>query len=191
MKALEEKILRDGNVLPGNILQVSSFLNHQLDTDFIMEMGQEIASLFEGCGVNKILTVETSGIPIAFAAAAVMHIPVVFAKKHKSDNLSGGMYSATVHSYTHNNDYKMVVSKDFLGPDDKLLIVDDFLANGKAIQGLIEIITQAGATLIGCSCAIEKGFQKGGDELRAKGIRVESLAIVESMSDNSLTFRSM
>ena len=191
MKALEEKILRDGNVLPGNILQVSSFLNHQLDTDFIMEMGQEIASLFKGCGVNKILTVETSGIPIAFAAAAVMHIPVVFAKKHKSDNLSGGMYSAIVHSYTHNNDYKMVVSKDFLSSDDKLLIVDDFLANGKAIQGLIEIITQAGATLIGCSCAIEKGFQKGGDELRAKGIRVESLAIVESMSDHSLTFRGM
>jgi len=191
MKALEEKILREGKVLPGNILQVSSFLNHQLDAHFIMEMGREIADLFAGSGVNKILTVETSGIPIAFAAAAVMHLPVVFAKKHKSDNLSGSMYSSIVHSYTHNNDYRMVVSKSFLSENDRILIVDDFLANGKAIQGLIDIIQQAGAILVGCSCAIEKGFQKGGDELRAKGIRVESLAIVDSMSDDSLTFRSM
>ena len=191
MKALEEKILREGTVLPGNILKVASFLNHQLDVDFLMEMGKEIANLFKGEKITKILTVETSGIAIAMGAAAAMHLPVVFAKKHKSGNLSGDMYKTVVHSYTHGVDYNIVVSCDFLKSEDRVLIIDDFLANGKALYGLIDIVNQAGATLVGCSCAIEKGFQGGGDALRAQGVRVESLAIVDSMSDDSLTFRSM
>jgi len=191
MKALEEKILKEGTVLPGNILKVASFLNHQLDVDFLMEMGKEIARLYDGAGVNKILTVETSGIAIAMAAAAAMHVPVVFAKKHKSGNLSGEMYQTVVHSYTHGVDYTIVVSRDFLGEKDNVLIVDDFLANGKALNGLIDIVGQAGAKVIGCSCAIEKGFQGGGDALREQGVRVDSLAIVEAMSDDSLTFCSM
>lgn len=191
MQALEEKILKEGTVLPGNILKVASFLNHQLDVDFLMEMGKEIARIFKDEKITKILTVETSGIAIAMGAAAAMHLPVVFAKKHKSGNLSGEMYKTVVHSYTHGVDYNIVVSCDFLNNTDKVLIIDDFLANGKALNGLIDIVNQAGATLVGCSCAIEKGFQGGGDSLRLQGIRVESLAIVESMSDDSLTFRSM
>lgn len=191
MKALEEKILLEGSVLPGNILKVGSFLNHQLDVDFLMEMGKEIARLFEKDTVTKILTVETSGIAIAMGAAAAMHIPVVFAKKHKSGNLSGEMYTTVVHSYTHGVDYNIVVDRNYLNPQDRILVIDDFLANGKALQGLIEIIKQSGATLVGCSCAIEKGFQKGGDALREQGIRVESLAIVESMDDTTLTFRKI
>lgn len=189
MKALEEKILKEGSVLPGNILKVGSFLNHQLDVDFLMEMGKEIARLFANDNVTKILTVETSGIAIAMGAAAAMHVPVVFAKKHKSGNLSGEMYTTVVHSYTHGVDYNIVVDQNYLNEQDRVLIIDDFLANGKALLGLIDIINQSGATLVGCSCAIEKGFQKGGDMLRKQGIRVESLAIVESMDDNSLTFR--
>ncbi len=189
MKALEEKILKEGVVLPGNILKVTSFLNHRLDVDFLMEMGKEIARLFESEKPTKILTVETSGIAIAMGAAAAMHLPVVFAKKHKSHNISGEVYSAVVHSYTHGVDYTIVVNSEYLSADDRVLIVDDFLANGKALEGLIDIVGQAGALVIGCSCAIEKGFQQGGDRLREKGIKVESLAIVESMSDNSLTFR--
>lgn len=189
MDALKEKILKEGTVLPGNILKVGSFLNHQLDVDFIMQMGEEIARLFKDCGVTKILTIETSGIAIAMGAAAYMHLPVVFAKKHKSDNLGSDVYSTVVHSYTHGTDYTVVVSKDFLNEDDKILIIDDFLANGKALNGLIDIVNQAGAELIGTSCAIEKGFQSGGDNLRQKGIKVESLAIIDSMDDTSVTFR--
>lgn len=189
MKALEEKILSEGTVLPGNILKVGSFLNHRLDVDFIMEMGEEIARIFSDTTVTKILTIETSGIPIAVAAAAKMHVPVVFAKKNKTGNLDGDLYKTVVHSYTHGTDYNVVVSCEFLDKNDKVLIIDDFLANGKAIEGLIDIINQAGAQTVGCSCAIEKGFQKGGDKLRQAGVRVESLAIVESMDDTSVTFR--
>ena len=190
MKALEDKILKEGTVLPGNILKVGSFLNHQLDVDFLMEMGKEIARLFENEKITKILTIETSGIAIAMAAAAHMHKPVVFAKKAKSSNLSDSVYATTVHSYTHNIDYRVTVDRDFLKPDDRILIVDDFLANGKALLGLIEIVKQAGATVVGCSCAIEKGFQNGGDKLREMGIRVESLAIVDKMDESSLEFRA-
>lgn len=189
MKALEEKILKEGVVLPGNILKVTSFLNHRLDVDFLMEMGKEISRLFENEKPTVILTVETSGIAIAMSAAAAMHLPVVFAKKHKSHNISGEVYSTVVHSYTHGVDYNVVVNKEYLTENDRVLIVDDFLANGKALEGLIDIVNQAGAKVVGCSCAIEKGFQQGGDKLRQKGIKVESLAIVESMSDDSLTFR--
>ncbi len=189
MKVLEEKILKEGSVLPGNILKVGSFLNHRLDVDFIMEMGEEIARLFKDEGVNKILTIETSGIAIAVGAAAKMHLPVVFAKKNKPGNISGDVYSTVIHSYTHGKDYTVIVSREFLNKDDKVLIIDDFLANGKALLGLIDIVKQAEATLVGTCCAIEKGFQKGGDNLREKGIRVESLAIVDSMTDDSITFR--
>ena len=191
MKALEEKILREGTVLPGNVLKVASFLNHQLDVDFIMEMGREIGRLFRDSGATKILTVETSGIAIAMAAGAAMHLPVVFAKKHKTSNLSGEVYSTVVHSYTHGVDYTVVVNKDFLKAGEKILIVDDFLANGKALLGLIDIVKQAGAEVIGCSCAIEKGFQKGGDSLREKGYRIESLAIVDEMSPSQIKFRKL
>ena len=189
MKALEEKILAEGKVLPGNILKVGSFLNHQLDVDFIMQMGQEIARLFADSGVSKILTIETSGIAIAMGAAAVLHVPVVFAKKHRTGNLSGEIYTTVVHSYTHGQDYNVVVSRDFLTPEDHVLLVDDFLANGKALEGLIDLVGQAGAQLCGAACAIEKGFQHGGDSLRAAGIRVESLAIIDQMDDSAVIFR--
>ncbi len=189
MKALEEKILKEGKVLPGNILKVGSFLNHQIDADFTMEMGREIARLFADDGVTKILTIETSGIPIAVAAGAAMHLPVVFAKKHKSGNISDDVYSATVHSYTHGTDYNVVVEKQFLNNGDKILLVDDFLANGKALLGLIDIAVQAGAKVAGASCAIEKGFQHGGDGLRADGIKVESLAVIDSMENGAIVFR--
>ena len=189
MKALEEKILREGTVLPGNILKVGSFLNHRLDVDFLMEMGKEIKRIFEGEEITLILTIETSGIAVAMAAAAAMHLPVVFAKKHNSRNLSGDTYRANIHSYTHGNDYTAVVSKEFLKKGDKVLIVDDFLANGKALLGLIDIINQAGAETVGACCAIEKGFQGGGDKLRESGVRVESLARIESMDDTSITFK--
>lgn len=189
MVALEEKILKEGKVLPGNILKVGSFLNHQIDADFIMEMGKEIARLFGNDKITKILTIETSGIPIAFAAGAAMHIPVVFAKKHKTSNVSGDVYKTVVHSYTHGTDYTVVVESDYLSEKDNVLIVDDFLANGKALKGLFDIVAQAGSTSAGAVCAIEKGFQHGGDELRKEGIRVESLAIIDSMEDGKITFR--
>ena len=187
MKALEEKILREGTVLPGNILKVGSFLNHQIDVDFLMEMGREIARLFADAKVTKVFTIETSGVPVATAAA--MHVPMVYAKKHKSGNLSGDLYTTVVHSYTHNTDYNIVVSKDYIQPGDNLLLVDDFLANGKALEGLIDIAAQAGAKIAGASCAIEKGFQGGGDRLRAAGVNLKSLAIIESAEPGNIVFR--
>ncbi len=181
--------MKEGKVLPGNILKVDCFLNHQIDVSFLMEMGKEIAHLYENESVNKILTIETSGIPIAFAAAQYMNVPVVFAKKDKSGNISDKFYSSKVTSFTRKNVYDAIVSKEYLNKEDKVLVIDDFLAKGNALNGLMDIINQAGATLCGCAIAIEKGFQGGGDELRQKGIRVDSLAIVESMTENSLTFR--
>ncbi len=189
MISLEEKILKEGTVLEGNILKVGSFLNQQLDVDFLMEMGAEIKRIYKDSNVTKILTIESSGIAIAVAAGAVMHLPVVFAKKNKSANVSGGVLSTVVHSYTHNTDYNIVVASEYIKPQDRIVIVDDFLANGKALEGLIDIINQAGATLVGATCAIEKGFQGGGDKLREKGIRIESLAIVDAMSPSGITFR--
>lgn len=189
MKALEEKILSEGTVLPGNVLKVNGFLNHRLDVSFIREMGKEIARLFDGCGVNKILTIETSGIPIAFAAAEEMSLPVIFAKKHKSKNLSDDVYSVEIESFTHGNTYTAVVDKAFLCEGDKILIVDDFLAIGNAVKGLIQMIASAKAETAGVAVAIEKGFQRGGDRLREQGIRVEALALIDSMDDCSVTFR--
>lgn len=189
IKALEEKILKEGKVLPGNVLKVDGFLNHRIDVAFIMEMGKEIAELYKDSSVNKILTIESSGIAIAFAAASFMNVPVVFAKKHKSSNISDNLYSSPVTSFTHNNTYNAVVSKDFLNKDDSVIIVDDFLARGNALRGLIDIVNQAGAELIGCAIAIEKGFQNGGDELRKQGVRIESLALIDNMTEDSITFR--
>lgn len=189
MLTLQEKILREGTVLEGNVLKVGSFLNQQLDVDFLVEMGKEIDRIYKNDGVTKLLTVEASGIAVAVAAGTVMHLPVVFAKKNKTSNVSGAVYTANVHSYTHNTDYDIVVSKDYLNEKDRVVIIDDFLANGKALEGLIEIVNQSGATLIGATCAIEKGFQGGGDRLRQQGIRVESLAVIDEMSPNGIVFR--
>lgn len=191
LKALEDKIHKEGRVLPGNILKVDCFLNHCIDVPFLMEMGKEIAELYKKDNVNKILTIETSGIPIAFATAQYMNVPVVFAKKNKSGNISDDVYSSRVTSYTKKNVYDAIVSKEFLSSDDNVLIIDDFLAKGNALTGLMDIISQSGATLKGCAIAIEKGFQGGGDELRAKGIRVDSLAIVEEMTEDvfNISFR--
>ena len=190
MKALEEKIVKEGTVLPGNILKVNSFLNHRIDASFIMKMGEEIARLFEEDKPTLVLTIETSGIAIAMAAAVKLNVPLLFAKKHKSGNLSADLYKTVVHSYTHGTDYTVVVEKKFLKDTDRVLIVDDFLANGKALLGLIDIVNQAGATTVGASCAIEKGFQHGGDDLRAKGYKVCSLAIVDAMDGSgNITFR--
>ena len=190
MQLMEQMILKEGKVLPGGILKVGSFLNQQIDTEFLGQVGQEIARLFEGCGVTKVLTIESSGIAIAAAAGMAMHVPLVFAKKHKSSNVDGKVYTAVVHSYTHGTDYTIVVSSDYLGENDRVLLVDDFLANGKALVGLTELVRQAGGTVVGAAIAIEKGFQGGGDALRAEGVRVESLAIVDSMTDDAITFRN-
>lgn len=187
--ALEKKIINEGKVLSGNILKVDCFLNHCIDINFTMEMGKEIANLYKDMPVNKILTIETSGIPIAFAAAMYMNVPVVFAKKNKSANVSEDFYHSTVTSFTRKNTYEAIVGKEFINKSDKLLVIDDFLAKGNALNGLFDIINQAGATLCGCAIAIEKGFQGGGDELRARGIRIDSLAIIDSMDENSILFR--
>ena len=190
MKALEDKILKEGTVLPGNVLEVGSFLNQQMDSDFIMDIGREIARLYEGERVTRILTVESSGIAIAVAAGIALHVPSVFAKKHKSANMPKEVYTAPVYSYTHKETYEIAVAKEYIGKGDKVLIVDDFLANGNAVRGLIGIIEKAGADLAGCAIAIEKGFQGAGDELRAQGIRVDSLAIVDSMDESVVIFRA-
>ena len=190
MKRMEEKILKEGQVLPGGILKVGSFLNQMIDTVFLKEMAEEIARLFESCGVTKVLTIESSGIAIAAAVGLEMGVPVVFAKKHKSSNVDGAVYTSVVPSYTHNADYTIVVSSDYLTGRDHVLLVDDFLANGKALMGLTDLVAQAGAELVGAAIAIEKGFQGGGDALREKGVRVESLAVIESMSGDGIRFRT-
>ena len=189
MKAMEEKIRKEGKVFPGNILKVGSFLNHQLDADFLMDVGREIADLYKDTKIDKIVTIETSGVAVAFAVAAILHVPVVYAKKHRSSNLSSDLYSAVVHSFTHNADYTVYISKEYLHEDEKILIVDDFLAVGNALNGLMSIIDQAKAQTVGIATAIEKGFQGGGDAIRAKGIRVESMAIIDAMTDTDIVFR--
>ena len=189
IRELEQRILKEGKILPGEVLKVGSFLNQQIDTNLIKDMGDEIARLYEHDNVTKILTIESSGIAIAFAAGLSMRLPVVFAKKHSSLNVSGNILTSKVFSYTHQQTYDIVVSGDYITKDDTVLIVDDFLAKGNALTGLIDIVEQAGAKLAGCAIAIEKGFQGGGDQLRAKGIRVESLAIIDKMTDDSLEFR--
>ncbi len=189
MKALEERILRDGQIRPGNILKVDSFLNYQIDIAFMNEMGKEFRRVFADKRVTKILTIEASGIAIASITAQYFQVPIVFAKKTKTINLDGSLYTTKVKSYTHRTTYDVVVSKKFLTSDDRVLIIDDFLANGCAARGLIDLVEQAGAVLEGVGIVIEKGFQGGGRELRESGVDVRSLAIIESMSDNNLVFR--
>ena len=189
IRALEQRILTEGRVLPGEVLKVGSFLNQQIDTKLLKEMGDEVARLFSQSNVTKVLTIESSGIALAYAAAVSLGVPMVFAKKHKSSNLAGNILTSKVFSYTHQQTYDIMVSGDYINSDDTILIVDDFLAMGNALNGLIDIIGQGGAKLAGCAIAIEKGFQGGGDALRAKGIRVESLAIIDRMTDDSLEFR--
>ena len=181
MNFLEEKILKDGIVKPGNVLKVDSFINHQMDIDLFNEMGKEWKKRFEGKNINKILTIEASGIGIACIVAQHFGVPVVFAKKSKSINLEGEMYTAEVESFTHKNKNQVIVAKKFLNEDDHVLIIDDFLANGCALQGLISIVQSAGATVEGIGIAVEKGFQVGGQIIRNFGFQLESLAIVESM----------
>lgn len=189
MKSMENKILAEGKVLPGGVLKVGSFLNQQIDTAFLQEMGEEISRLFGDSGVTKILTIESSGIAIATAAGIKMGIPVVFAKKHRSSNVDGKAYSTKVHSFTHGDDYKVVVSTDYLKEGDRILLVDDFLAHGHALKGLMDLVEQAGATLVGAAVAIEKCFQDGGDKLRAQGVRIEALASIASMEDGEILYR--
>lgn len=192
MNFLEERILRDGIVKAGNVLKVDSFLNHQMDMDLMDEMGREFKRRFEGQTVTKILTIEASGIGIACSVAREYGVPMVFAKKSKSINLDGEMYVAEVESFTHKNRNSIIVAKRFLSPDDRILIIDDFLANGCALQGLISIVEESGATVVGLGVAIEKGFQVGGRCLRNLGYHLESIAIVDAMdeTDGSISFRA-
>lgn len=182
MNFLEERILRDGIVKEGNVLKVDSFLNHQMDISLFEQMGEEFKKRFAGKEINKIVTIEASGIGIACVVAKYFNVPVVFAKKSKSINIEGDMYVAEVESFTHKCKNQVIVSKKFLSPEDKVLIIDDFLANGCALQGLISIITEAGASVEGIGIAIEKGFQMGGKLICNLGYQLESLAIVDSMN---------
>ena len=191
MNFLEERIVKDGIVKPGNVLKVDSFLNHQMDIDLLDEIGREFRRRFADKPINKVLTIEASGIAIAYPVAREFGVPMIFAKKNKSINIDGDMYVAEVESFTHGNRNRVIVSKRFLGPDDHVLIIDDFLANGCALQGLISIVESAGATVEGLGIAIEKGFQVGGKIIRNLGYQLESLAIVDAMDaeTGTITFR--
>ena len=185
MNFLEERIVKDGIVKEGNILKVDSFLNHQMDVKLFQEIGKEFKRRFADEEITKILTIEASGIGIACVAAEVFDVPVVFAKKTQTKNIAGDVYTTKVESFTHGRVYDIIVSKEFLGKGDKVLLIDDFLANGKALEGLAELVTKSGAELVGAGVVIEKGFQVGGDIIRSKGIHLESLAIVESMDEKT------
>lgn len=188
MELLEKRILSEGKVLPGGVLKIDSFLNHQMDPMLMHEMALELKRLYEGENINKILTIEASGIAIAIMAGFVMECPVVFAKKSKTKNISDQLYKVEVESFTHGKTNTVVVSKEFLSEGDRVLIVDDFLATGAALIGLKELVEQAGGVAVGAGIAVEKVFQGGGNMLREQGFRVESLAKIASMSDDSLEF---
>lgn len=185
MELLKERIRKDGVVKGTDVLKVDSFLNHQMDVALFGEIGKEFQHRFADCGVNKILTIEASGIGIACVTAQFFNCPVIFAKKSQTKNIAGAVYTTKVESFTHGRIYDVIVAKQFLSPDDKVLIIDDFLANGAALEGLIDLVSQAGAQLVGCGIVVEKAFQPGGERLRAKGIRVESLARVKCMSEEN------
>lgn len=189
MLLMQQRILQDGVVREGNILKVDSFLNHQMDPVLYREMGKEFYRLFGGCGVTKLLTVEASGIGIACVAAQYFGCPAIFAKKSRTKNLDGEVYAAQVESYTHGGSYTVFVSRRFLTPADRVLLLDDFLARGSAMLGLMDLVAQSGAALVGCGIAIEKGFQEGGRLLRERGVRVESLAVIQEMDQGHITFR--
>ena len=189
MQLLEDRIRRDGVVRDGNVLKVDSFLNHQMDVAFFQELAKEFYRLFRDSGVNKILTIEASGIGVACMTAQQFGCPLVFAKKNRTKNIAGDVWTSKVESFTHGRIYDIIVSKDFLGPQDRVLLIDDFLANGAALMGLIELVRQSGASLVGAGICIEKAFQPGGDLIRGMGVRVESLARIRSMSlDGGIQF---
>ena len=185
MKLLEERIRRDGRVQGSDVMKVDSFLNHQMDVALFQELGREFKRLFDGCGVTKILTIEASGIGIACVTAQFFGCPVIFAKKSRTKNIAGDVYTSKVESFTHGKVYDIIVSKEFLLPSDRVLLIDDFLANGSALQGLIQLVREAGATLVGAGVCVEKAFQPGGGLIRSMGVRVEALARVQSMSQES------
>lgn len=185
MQLLKDRIRKDGKIKEGNVLKVDSFLNHQMDVKLFQEIGKEFKRRFADEEITKILTIEASGIGIACVAAEVFDVPVVFAKKTQTKNIAGDVYTTKVESFTHGRVYDIIVSKEFLGKGDKVLLIDDFLANGKALEGLAELVTKSGAELVGAGVVIEKGFQVGGDITRSKGIHLESLAIVESMDEKT------
>ena len=185
MQLLKDRIRKDGKIKEGNVLKVDSFLNHQMDVKLFQEIGKEFKRRFEGEEITKILTIKASGIGIACVAAEVFDVPVVFAKKTQTKNIAGDVYTTKVESFTHGRVYDIIVSREFLGKGDKVLLIDDFLANGKALEGLAELVKKSGAELVGAGVVIEKGFQVGGDIIRSKGIHLESLAIVESMDEKT------
>lgn len=188
MKLLEERILKDGVVKEGNVLKVDSFLNHQMDTELFEEMAKEWKRLYEGENITKILTIEASGIGIACFAGREFNCPVLFAKKNKTKNIAGDVYTSKVESFTHGRVYDIIVSKQFLKAEDRVLIIDDFLANGAALNGLLQLVEDAGATVVGVGICIEKAFQPGGELIRGRGVRVESLARVKNMHDGTVEF---
>lgn len=189
MDILKERILKDGHWLGNGVLKVDSFLNHQMDVQLFSEFGKEFKRRFADCSINKILTIEASGIGIACIVAQEFQVPVVFAKKSKTKNIAGEVYTSKVESFTHGKVYDIIVSKQFLGKEDKVLIIDDFLANGSALQGLIQLVRSSGAALVGAGIVIEKGFQPGGKMIRDSGVRVESLAILDRIDEKGLQFR--
>ena len=185
MQILKDRIRKDGKIKAGNVLKVDSFLNHQMDVELFAEIGKEFKRRFAGCEINKILTIEASGIGIACVVAQYFHCPVIFAKKTQTKNIAGEVYTSKVESFTHGRVYDIIVAKEFLGPGDKVLLIDDFLANGAALEGLAQLVKDAGAELVGAGIVIEKAFQPGGDRLRAKGLRIEALARVQSMNEET------
>jgi len=185
MQLLKDRIRKDGKIKAGNVLKVDSFLNHQMDIELFGEIGKEFKRRFADCEITKILTIEASGIGIACIAAQYFHVPVVFAKKNQTKNIAGDIYTSKVESFTHGRVYDIIVAKEFLKAEDKVLIIDDFLANGSALLGLSQLVKDSGAKLVGAGIVIEKGFQDGGELVRSQGVRVESLAIVDSMSEET------
>lgn len=189
MEALKQRIRQEGKILPGNIVKVDSFLNHQVDSRFLGQLAEEFSRRFDTTRVTKVLTAEASGIPLATVCAYCYGIPMVFAKKAKSDNIEGGLYRSEVFSYTYKKKVTLICSQDRITDQDRVLIVDDFMANGEAMRGLIDIVKQSGAELVGIGVAVEKGFQQGGDKLRSEGYPLQSLAIIDRADENGFVFR--
>ena len=189
MELLKKRIMEEGKILPGNIVKVDGFLNHRVDTELMEQIAEEFKKRFDTSKVTLVLTAEASGIALATICARAMGVPMVFAKKAKSDNIEGGLYQSDIFSYTYKKKVTLLVSKDWIGADDKVLIVDDFMANGEAMRGLCDIVKEAGAELVGIGIAVEKGFQHGGDRIREAGINIQSLAIIDSADENGFVFR--
>ena len=189
MELLKKRIMEEGKILPGNIVKVDGFLNHRVDTELMKQIAEEFKKRFDTSGVTLVLTAEASGIALATVCAMALGVPMVFAKKAKSDNIEGGLYQSDIFSYTYKKKVTLLVSKDWISASDKVLIVDDFMANGEAMRGLCDIVKEAGAELIGIGIAVEKGFQHGGDRLREAGINIQSLAIIDSADEHGFVFR--